>query len=387
MTLSPADGNLILSVRHQDWVIKIDYRNGAGRRPRRLAAGAGRRLHRQLHGPEPVVLPPAQRPLHRRPHADPLRQRQHAAGERSQRPQPRTGVDARRDEHDGDPGGQRRPGQLLVPARGRPAALERELFLHVREPGPEPPNDVRPNDRGPAGRDHESTSSGSPRRSTAPTGCGPCTRGSTTRWRGHPRRSRASSSTTAPPSGPWSTASPSPSAGPRSSTPGRSSCAGRTAAWWTASVSISLVGGKTVAVLTFAGSEFVGGSLADGNYTLTVRADRVHDRWGRELDGDGDGSAGGDRVDGFFRLFGDSDGDGDVDAARPAPLPGSFGSQDRPGRLPVVLRLRRQRQRGRCGPTPVRSADSLTRKVSARPDRLKVAGSFRWGSKRPRPHR
>src|SRR4029077_6599667 len=43
-----------------------------------------------------------------------------------------------------------------------------------------------------------------------------------------------------------------------------------------AQVSISLVGGKTVAVLTFAGSEFVGGSLADGNYTLTVRAGLVH---------------------------------------------------------------------------------------------------------------
>jgi hypothetical protein len=27
---SPADGNLILSVRHQDWVVKIDYANGAG---------------------------------------------------------------------------------------------------------------------------------------------------------------------------------------------------------------------------------------------------------------------------------------------------------------------------------------------------------------------
>jgi hypothetical protein len=76
---------------------------------------------------------------------------------------------------------------------------------------------------------------------------------------------------------------------------------------------VSAVGGKTVAVLTFAGPEFVGGSLADGSYTLTVRADRVHDRWGRELDGDGNGSAGGDRVDGFFRLFGDADGDGDVD--------------------------------------------------------------------------
>lgn len=80
-----------------------------------------------------------------------------------------------------------------------------------------------------------------------------------------------------------------------------------------ARLSISLLNDKTVAELTFAGTEFIGGSLADGNYTLTVLADHVHDRWGRELDGDGDGSAGGDRADGFHRLFGDSDGDGDVD--------------------------------------------------------------------------
>src|SRR5262249_51601049 len=30
VSLSPADGNLVLSIRNQDWVIKIDYRNGAG---------------------------------------------------------------------------------------------------------------------------------------------------------------------------------------------------------------------------------------------------------------------------------------------------------------------------------------------------------------------
>jgi hypothetical protein len=80
-----------------------------------------------------------------------------------------------------------------------------------------------------------------------------------------------------------------------------------------AQLSISLLGGKTVAVLTFAGAEFVGGSLADGSYTLTVRADHVHDRFGRELDGDGDGVSGGDLVDGFSRLFGDANGDGHVD--------------------------------------------------------------------------
>jgi hypothetical protein len=78
-------------------------------------------------------------------------------------------------------------------------------------------------------------------------------------------------------------------------------------------VAASVVEGRTVAVLTFTGPGIVGGSLADGSYTLTVRADRVHDAIGRELDGDGDGIAGDDRADGVRRLFGDSDGDGDVD--------------------------------------------------------------------------
>jgi hypothetical protein len=93
-----------------------------------------------------------------------------------------------------------------------------------------------------------------------------------------------------------------------------------------AQVSISLVGGKTVAVLTFAGPEFIGGSLADGSYTLTLRAERVHDRWGRELDGDGDGSPGGDRVDGFSRLFGDANGDGHVDGGDRAAFRSAFGT-------------------------------------------------------------
>jgi hypothetical protein len=91
-------------------------------------------------------------------------------------------------------------------------------------------------------------------------------------------------------------------------------------------LAISAVGGKTVAVLTFAGPQFVGGSLADGSYTLTVRAGHVHDRWGRELDGDGDGLSGGDRVDGFFRLFGDSNGDGRVDVRDLRCFLGAFGS-------------------------------------------------------------
>jgi arylsulfate sulfotransferase len=93
-----------------------------------------------------------------------------------------------------------------------------------------------------------------------------------------------------------------------------------------AQFSISSLNGKTVAVLTFAGAEFIGGSLADGSYTLTVRADQIHDRFGRALDGDGDGVSGGDRVDSFFRLFGDSDGDHDVDLLDRALLRSTFGT-------------------------------------------------------------
>ena len=80
------------------------------------------------------------------------------------------------------------------------------------------------------------------------------------------------------------------------------------------------VGGKTIATLTFKGDHTEYGSLVDGNYQLTILADRVHDRLsGLDLDGDGDGISGGDHlfgeeeVDAFFRFFGDFDGDRDVD--------------------------------------------------------------------------
>jgi N-acetylglucosamine-6-sulfatase len=78
-------------------------------------------------------------------------------------------------------------------------------------------------------------------------------------------------------------------------------------------VATSTANGQTVAVLTFTGPGITRGSLADGNYVLTIRGDRVRNLLGQELDGDTDGTAGGDRADGFSRLFGDSDGDGDVD--------------------------------------------------------------------------
>lgn len=101
--------------------------------------------------------------------------------------------------------------------------------------------------------------------------------------------------------------------GPVTLAPGAFEMAGADGSAVELTVAASVMDGRTVAVLTFAGPDIVGGSLADGSYTLTVRAEGVHDRWGRELDGDVDGAAGGDRVDNVFRLFGDSDGDRDVD--------------------------------------------------------------------------
>ena len=70
-------------------------------------------------------------------------------------------------------------------------------------------------------------------------------------------------------------------------------------------VATSVVGSQTVAVLTFTGAGIINGSLADGDYTLTVLADHVHDPSGEGLAADS--------VTHFFRLFGDSNGNGVVD--------------------------------------------------------------------------
>ncbi len=75
----------------------------------------------------------------------------------------------------------------------------------------------------------------------------------------------------------------------------------------------SIVDDHTVAVVTFTGIEIIGGSLADGHYTMTIHGSKVHDPFNVALDGAGNGTPGSDRVDTFFRLFGDSDGDGHVD--------------------------------------------------------------------------
>ncbi len=74
-------------------------------------------------------------------------------------------------------------------------------------------------------------------------------------------------------------------------------------------VMTQVIGGQTVALLTFSGTGIVGGSLADGDYTLTTLATSVTDAAGNQLDGNGDGTGGDNATDTFFRLFGDADGD------------------------------------------------------------------------------
>lgn len=64
-------------------------------------------------------------------------------------------------------------------------------------------------------------------------------------------------------------------------------------------------------VLSF--PNLAGGSLADGNYRLTILDSHVRDTAGNSLDGDRDGESGGAAVNEFYRMFGDTNGDRDVD--------------------------------------------------------------------------
>ena len=76
-----------------------------------------------------------------------------------------------------------------------------------------------------------------------------------------------------------------------------------------ADVAMSVVAGKTVAVLTFSNSTSgtIGGSLADGNYTLRVDSSKIQTAVGNDV-------MTANHTDDFFRFFGDVDGDRDVDA-------------------------------------------------------------------------
>jgi hypothetical protein len=90
-------------------------------------------------------------------------------------------------------------------------------------------------------------------------------------------------------------------------------------------VAQAVLDGHSLDTLTFVGAGIIGGSLADGHYTLTIHGGLVHDEFGQALDGAGTGVAGSDHTDTFFRLFGDADGDGHVDLGDLLRFAGTFG--------------------------------------------------------------
>ena len=64
---SPEDGDLVVSLRTQDWAIKIDYANGTGNGHVVWKLGQGGNFTAIAHPrSNPVVLPPARRALHQR---------------------------------------------------------------------------------------------------------------------------------------------------------------------------------------------------------------------------------------------------------------------------------------------------------------------------------
>jgi hypothetical protein len=71
-------------------------------------------------------------------------------------------------------------------------------------------------------------------------------------------------------------------------------------------------------VVTFSGNGVVGGSIADGVYDLTLNHAAITDAQGQALAAD--------RVDTFYRLYGDSNGDGTVNNADTFQLRKTFGA-------------------------------------------------------------
>lgn len=94
-----------------------------------------------------------------------------------------------------------------------------------------------------------------------------------------------------------------------------------------AEVETQIVNNQTIAILTFSGSGIINGSLPDGNYELEI-LDTITDAAGNQLDGDGNGIAGGNARDDFFRLYGDATGDGRVNVLDLLQFRNAFNSAD-----------------------------------------------------------
>ena len=104
-----------------------------------------------------------------------------------------------------------------------------------------------------------------------------------------------------------------------------------------AAVGLDASGTQTVVTLTFFGRGARTGRLPDGGYVLTIDGEQIVDGSGQAVDGDRDGMSGGDWVDTFFRLYGDSDGDGDVDEIDRAVFRSVRGTRrGDPGYLPFL---------------------------------------------------
>src|SRR5262249_10537312 len=82
---------------------------------------------------------------------------------------------------------------------------------------------------------------------------------------------------------------------------------------------------QTIARLTFGGGLTESGSLMDGSYRLTVLSAQVSG-FGQSLDGDANGTAGGDFTLDLFRLFGDVNGDRSLNGLALTAFRNAFGS-------------------------------------------------------------
>jgi hypothetical protein len=85
-------------------------------------------------------------------------------------------------------------------------------------------------------------------------------------------------------------------------------------------------GGSVVTLTDFTGPATEFGSLADGSYTLTVRASQVSTPAG-PLDGNGDSTGGDDYAAGLYRLYGDTTGDRAVGPADLDAFKAAFGAR------------------------------------------------------------
>jgi len=84
--------------------------------------------------------------------------------------------------------------------------------------------------------------------------------------------------------------------------------------------------GHSVIPIAFSDPSLEFGSLPQGDFTFTVDASQFVDTLGRALDGDGNGTAGGNYVGTFHRLLGDANGDRRIDGTDFTVLRTCFGT-------------------------------------------------------------